>query len=54
MNFTDKKVLVTGSGGGIGKSIALLLADMGADIAVNDVSVENAEQTAGEIMAKGG
>ena len=53
MNFTDKKVLVTGSGGGIGKSIALLLADMGADIAVNDVSVENAEQTAGEIMAKG-
>jgi len=53
MDFTDKKALVTGSGGGIGKSIALMLADMGADIIVNDVSIENAQQTAGEIISKG-
>ncbi|MDA3789141.1 MAG: 3-oxoacyl-[acyl-carrier-protein] reductase [Desulfobacula sp.] len=53
MDFTGKKALVTGSGGGIGKSIALLLADMGADIVVNDVSIENAQQTAREIISKG-
>ena len=53
MDFTGKKALVTGSGGGIGKSIALVLARMGADIVVNDVSIENAEQTAGEIRSIG-
>ena len=53
MDFTEKKVLVTGSGSGIGKSIAMLLADMGADIVVNDVSIENAQQTADEIISKG-
>ena len=53
MDFTGKKALVTGSGGGIGKSIALLLAEMGADIVVNDVSIENAQQTAKEIISKG-
>ena len=53
MDFTGKKALITGSGGGIGKSIALLLADMGADICVNDVSIKNAQQTAREIISKG-
>jgi len=53
MDFTEKKALVTGSGGGIGKAIALMLADMGADIVVNDVSIENAQQTADEIISKG-
>ncbi len=53
MDFTGKKALITGSGGGIGKSIALLLADMGADIVVNDVSLENAQQTVKEVISKG-
>jgi 3-oxoacyl-[acyl-carrier protein] reductase len=53
MDFKRKKALITGSGSGIGKSIALLLADMGADIVVNDVSIENAQQTAREIISKG-
>lgn len=53
MDFKGKKALITGSGGGIGKSIALLLADMGADIVINDVSVENAQKTAGQIISKG-
>ena len=53
MNFKGKKALVTGSGGGIGKSIALLLADMGADIVINDVSIKNAQETAKEIISKG-
>lgn len=38
---------------GIGKSIALLLAGLGADVMVNDVSKANAEQTAQEIRALG-
>jgi len=53
MDFTGKKALITGSGSGIGKSIALLLADMGADIVVNDVSIENAQKTAKKIISKG-
>ena len=53
MDFTGKKALITGSGSGIGKSIALLLADMGADIVVNDVSMEHAQETAKEVKAKG-
>ena len=53
MKFGYKKVLVTGAGSGIGKTIALLMAGLGADILVNDVSKENAEQTAEEIRALG-
>jgi 3-oxoacyl-(acyl-carrier-protein) reductase len=53
MNFNGKKALVTGSGSGIGKSIALLLADLGADIVVNDISMENAKQTAKDVIEKG-
>ncbi|MDM8537993.1 3-oxoacyl-[acyl-carrier-protein] reductase [Desulfobacterales bacterium HSG17] len=53
MNFNGRIALITGSGSGIGKSIALLLADLGADIAVNDVSMENAQQTAKEVKSKG-
>ncbi len=52
MDFTGKKILVTGSGGGIGKSIALLMADLGADVVVNDVSLENAQKTADDIISK--
>ncbi len=53
MKFGYKTALVTGSGSGIGKAIALLLAGLGADVMVNDVSKENAEQTAEEIRALG-
>lgn len=53
MNFTGKTALVTGSGSGIGKAIALLLAEQGADVLVNDISTENAAQTVGEIIALG-
>ncbi len=48
-----KIALVTGSGSGIGKAIALGLAREGVDIAVNDVNQENAESTVAEIRRMG-
>ena len=53
MNFKDKTALITGSGSGIGRSIALLLAESGANLVINDVSKENAEATANEIQKLG-
>jgi meso-butanediol dehydrogenase/(S,S)-butanediol dehydrogenase/diacetyl reductase len=52
-DFTGKVALVTGAGRGIGKGIALRLASHGADIAVNDLVPDTAEQTAREVQAKG-
>ncbi len=52
MDLTGKIALITGSGRGIGKAIALRLAESGASIVINDVS-DAAESTAQEIQAKG-
>lgn len=49
----DKVALVSGSGRGIGKAIALKLAASGAHIVVNDLDDEVAEQTAREVEALG-
>jgi len=53
-NLKGKNALVTGSGGGIGKAIALGLAREGMNIAVNDVNQQNAEGTVAEIGKMGG
>ena len=53
MNFTGKTALVTGSGSGIGKSIALMFAQAGANVAINDVSQKDADSTAQEIESLG-
>ena len=52
MDFIGKKALITGSGSGIGKAIALMLADMGADIVINDVSSKKGLKTVDEILNK--
>lgn len=54
MDFTDKVALVTGSGRGIGRAIALRLAELGADVAINFFrNRDPAENTAGEARSKG-
>ncbi len=53
MDLKDKIALVTGSGSGIGRAIALGLAGEGADIVVNDVNREKADGTAAEIASLG-
>jgi NAD(P)-dependent dehydrogenase (short-subunit alcohol dehydrogenase family) len=49
-----KKVIVTGAGRGLGRGIALKLAEDGAKVAVADISVEACKETVDEIKANGG
>lgn len=49
----DKVALVTGAGTGIGRAIALALADAGADVAVSDIDEDAALGTADAIAAMG-
>lgn len=49
-----KTAIVTGSGRGIGRAIALSMARQGANIVVNDVNLENAQKVVVEIEAMGG
>jgi NAD(P)-dependent dehydrogenase (short-subunit alcohol dehydrogenase family) len=50
----EKPVLVVGGGSGIGRATALLLAEVGADVAVADLDAARAEQVRGEAAAFGG
>jgi meso-butanediol dehydrogenase/(S,S)-butanediol dehydrogenase/diacetyl reductase len=47
--LSGKIAIVTGSGQGIGKGVALRLAREGADVVVADINAKTAEQTAQEI-----
>jgi len=53
MILKDKPAMVTGSAQGIGKAIALKLAQSGANVVVSDVNIEEAEKTAKEIEDSG-
>ncbi len=48
-----KVALITGAGRGMGRSHALLLAERGADIIVNDINGDNAEATAAMVREHG-
>jgi 3-oxoacyl-[acyl-carrier protein] reductase len=49
-----KVALVSGSGRGIGREIALKLAGEGARVVINDLDAEPAQQTVADIAAAGG
>jgi len=54
MELKDKVAIVTGSARGLGKAIATRLAEMGANIVLNDIpSSEAIESTAEEFKARG-
>ncbi len=53
MRFTNKSVLVTGGGSGIGRAACLAFAREGADVGVADVSVAGAESTIEEVRKTG-
>lgn len=52
--LAGKVAIVSGSGRGIGREIALRLASEGAAVVVNDLDAEPAEQTVADILAAGG
>ena len=52
-SLEGKTALITGGGRGIGKAIALVLAEAGADVAVASRTLEQVEQVADEIRALG-
>lgn len=53
MNLNNKIAIVTGAGQGIGKAIALRLANAGADVAIIDLNLSSAEVAAKEIETLG-
>jgi 3-oxoacyl-[acyl-carrier protein] reductase len=49
MRLKDRVALITGGGSGIGKAIALRFAAEGAYVVVNDLKIDSAKNTVGEL-----
>jgi len=54
IDLTGRVALVTGSGAGLGKQHALLLAQRGARVAINDLNLDSAQAVSDEITTAGG
>ena len=54
MRFTGKSAIVTGSGAGLGRAIALNLAAEGGSVTVADLDLARAQEATEEILAAGG
>lgn len=54
-NFiAGRTALVTGSGGGVGRAIAIQMARAGAELRINDIHMDRAEKVCREIEEEGG
>ncbi len=53
MRLKDRVALITGAGGGIGEATALLFAQEGAKVAVQDLNAQGAEKVAAAIAETG-
>lgn len=54
MSFLNKTVIVTGSGNGIGKGVAFLYADNGANVVLADIDEKGGTEAAATIKKNGG
>ena len=54
MDLSNRVAIVTGSGQGIGREIALMLAEQGASLVISDVNATTAKEVAAEIESKNG
>ena len=54
VDLSDKVALITGAGIGIGRAIALTLANAGTAVFVNDLNPDTCEEVAQEIITRGG
>lgn len=52
--FTDKTVIITGGGSGIGRAMSFLFAKNGANVHLVDLDVESANQVVEQINREGG
>ena len=50
----DERIVITGAAGGIGRSTAAALAELGADVALVDINLERTLQNAEEINKRFG
>ena len=53
LGLKDKVAIITGGGSGIGRIIAHILADEGANIVIADLNEEGANKVAGEVKERG-
>ncbi|WHY86600.1 glucose 1-dehydrogenase [Neobacillus novalis] len=54
MDFSNKTVIITGAGNGIGRGIAFLYAEKGANVVLADIDEKAGTQTVGMIKEQGG